>query len=73
MTPYKCQDIKSCRFLFGSDEKSYLDGQPDFLSTTSPQNVPMANKKGEKEKKSSEQVYRGDSGQRNRVVYFHHP
>lgn len=30
----------------------------------------MANKKGEKEKKSSEQVYRGDSGQRNKERYI---
>lgn len=41
ITPSKCQDIKSLRFLFSSDEKLYLAGQPDFLCISLPQDMPV--------------------------------
>lgn len=42
ITPFKCQDMKSLRLLFGSDDKVYHVGQPDFLSTSLPQGMPVS-------------------------------
>lgn len=49
LTPLKSQDIKSLTFfLFGSDGKLYLMGQPDFLATSLPPDRPMSSSPGVK-------------------------
>lgn len=49
ITPLMSQVIRSLRFfLFGSGEKPYLVGQPDFLATSLPPDMPMSSGHGVK-------------------------